>query len=536
MGSDEKRVMMGAPAARRARAAAARRLLWIVVLAAMAAAAVYYRSRPARVETTAPVVESVTESIAATGRIEGAQETNVSSAVPGRVRRLLVAEGDRVEAGAALAILDNSVETAEVEAARAALLTALAQLRQASAPTRRSELARTRADAEQSVRVAQAKLAAAEHRLAELVRGPTAEQIEAAAAALASAEYRSRAAASAADQARARLAQAERDLRRQTALVADGAVSQSDADRAQTTRDEAEAALKTAEESRGAAENAQREAAARLAELRAGTRKETLDLARAEVLAARATLQGATRVGAAQIETAVIGPRGVDIAVARTRVAEAQRSLDLARARLADTVVRAPAAGLISKVLAYPGASLAASSPLLRLVPANPLEVVVDVDENYLGKVRPGLEAIVASDAFPGERALGRVTRVGAQVDRDRGSIEVRVLPMRQYGWLRPGQTVSVNVIVSAERRMLTVPLTAVTTQGMGSSAAAQAQVYVVANGVVRARNVRTGAPGARRMPIVEGIGEADRVVVDASTVKPGQRVEAATASDRPAR
>ncbi len=92
----------------------------------------------------------------------------------------------------------------------------------------------------------------------------------------------------------------------------------------------------------------------------------------------------------------------------------------------------------------------------------------------------------------------------------------------------------SVNIIVSAEQRMLTVPLTAVTSQGVGSAAATPAQVYVIEDGVVRAREVRTGAPGARRMPIIEGIREGDRVVVDASAVKPGQRVEAVAASDRP--
>ncbi|MBM3494321.1 MAG: biotin/lipoyl-binding protein, partial [Armatimonadetes bacterium] len=241
--SGKNRVGPPAPAMRRLRAAAVRRMLSVVGIAAVVGAVAYYRSRPARVETAAPVVESVTESIAATGRIEGAQETDVSSPVPGRVRRLLVAEGDRVESGAPLAILDNSVETAGVEAARATLVTAQAQLRQASAPTRRSELARIRADADQSVRAAQARLTASEHRLAELVRGPTPEQIESAAAALSSAEYRSRAATSTAAQTRARLVQAERDLRRQTALAADGAVSQSEADRAQTARDEAEAAL-----------------------------------------------------------------------------------------------------------------------------------------------------------------------------------------------------------------------------------------------------------------------------------------------------
>ncbi len=530
--SDGNRVGLGGPAARRARAAVARRLIWLVAIAAAVGAGAYYRSRPVRVEVTVPRAEAVTESISATGRVEGVQETDVFSAVPGRVRRLLVAEGDRVEAGTPLAILDNTVDSAGVDSARAALATAQAQLKQASAPTRRTELARTKAEAEQAERVASARLAAAEHKLADLVRGATPEQIEAAAAALASAEYRARAAGSAVTQARARLEQAKRDLERQTTLVADGAVSQSDADRAQTARDEAEAAVKSAEETLGAAQNAQREAAARLAELRAGTPKETLDLARAEVAAARATLQGAKRVGAAQVETAVIGPRDVDIAVARTRVAEAQRALDLTLARLAETVVRSPAAGLVSKVLAYPGASLAPSAPLLRLVPANPLEVVVDVDENYLGKLRPGLETVVTSDAFPGERANGRVMRVGAQVDRDRGSIEVRVLPSGAVGWLRPGQTVSVNIIVMAERTMLTVPLTAVTTDFGGATGASPSQgaqsalVFVVERGVVRARNVRTGAPGAQRIPILDGIDEGGRVVVNASAVKAGQRVE----------
>ncbi len=508
----------------RRRMGAARSAVWLIVLAAVLGGGAWFRSKPASVVVVRPTEELVTESVAVSGRVQGAEETDVTATTAGRVAQLLVREGGRVEAGQPLARLDDDLPAADVRLAEATLRTARARLALVAAPAQAWTMARVKADTSQASDVARQRLQASEQRLAELERGATREQVHALEAAAQGSGFRAAAASAAVRQARARLQQSERDLKRQAELAADGAVSQADADRAQSGRDEALAALEAADESLRAADQAQREADARLRDLRAGTRPETLAQARADVSAARATLQGATRSGAAQVRTVAEASRREEVEVARATEAEAQRSLDAARSRLAQVVVRAPVAGLVSRVLAYPGASVSGSAPLVRIVPAQPLEVLMQVDENYLGKLRPGLDALITSDAYPGRTAQARVGRLGAQVDADRGSIDVRVYPDGRVPWLMPGQTVSVNLIVARAKPMLTVPLAAVISAGDRS------QVMLLDNGVVRAADVRTGAPGVSRIPVLQGLTRSSQVLADAASAKPGARAAAAPA------
>jgi hypothetical protein len=71
---------------------------------------------------------------------------------------------------------------------------------------------------------------------------------------------------------------------------------------------------------------------------------------------------------------------------------------------------------------------------------------------------------------------------------------------------------------------MLTVPLASVISAGDRS------QVMLLANGVVRAADVRTGAPGVSRIPVLQGLTRSSQVLADAASAKPGARAAAAPA------
>ncbi|MFY7953772.1 MAG: efflux RND transporter periplasmic adaptor subunit, partial [Armatimonadaceae bacterium] len=159
------------------------------------------------------------------------------------------------------------------------------------------------------------------------------------------------------------------------------------------------------------------------------------------------------------------------------------------------------------------------NAPLVRLVRTSTPEIRIDLDEIHLGKVKTGQEAVVASDAFPAEQFKARIRQVGAQVDTDRGTVEVRLTPVDPPDWLRPGQTLSVNIVVGSGAKMLVVPLTAVQTIG-GDSA-----VYVVQGGKIARKPVKVGAPGADGFPIAEGLTSSDAVVVDPTGRKVGDSV-----------
>jgi RND family efflux transporter MFP subunit len=106
-----------------------RRMLWLLVLVAAAGCedGLGRADAPPAAPVTAPPVRVV-----ATGRIEGREEADVASKLPGRVLRFDLEEGDRVEEGAPVVVLEHGdlearVRLAEARARKAAL--ELARLR-----------------------------------------------------------------------------------------------------------------------------------------------------------------------------------------------------------------------------------------------------------------------------------------------------------------------------------------------------------------------------------------------------------------------
>ncbi len=483
------------------------RWLWYLLPLVLAAVLMgWFRSRPKPVIVVAPQERVVAESVAASGRVSADVETSVGASGGGRVVAVPVREGDRVRTGDILARLDDEVLRAQVRQAEEALRTARAQLAQASRPPLPSDVARLRADTAQAVRVAEAQVAAAQQQLLERQRGATPEERQ-------EAEAQAQQALAQVTEAQVRAEQAERDLERQKMLFEEGAVARIEYERALTDRDAARASVE-------AAEKVLASARARLRQLQVGTRPEQIAQARAQLEQARAQVRGARESGEAQLRSLLATPRPEDVQVARARVGEAEEALRVARRRLEETVVRAPFGGTVTEVVTEPGGVTGPNQPIVRLVRTTRPEIRVDVDESNLGRLSVGQKAVVTNDAFPNQPFTARVSEIGAAVDSERGTVEVRLVPANEPDWLRPGQTVSVNVIVDPGTQRLVVPLTAVTTVGGVSWV-----LVVSGENVVERRNVEVGATGPDGVPVLSGLTAGDSVVVNPLGVRPGARV-----------
>jgi RND family efflux transporter MFP subunit len=524
-------------------------LIGSLVAGGLITAGIIFKMQPPKVETILPISRNVITSIAASGRLRGDVETNIGAQTGGRVARVLVHEGDKILTGTVVAELDTDVlgaqlgqatvgvatakalltqtmtqlgtAKAQVMSAQDTVRTAKASLAQASRPPLRSEVNRLKADVDQAIAVAEAKQAAARNRLSELRNGATKEERDQARAQLA--------------QANAQFEQAEKDFKRQQALVKEGAVSKS--------------ALDAAETARTVAQRTRENADARLKQLTVGTRKEQIAQAEADLRAAEATLRGARVSGEAQLQTLLSQPRKEDVlvaerkvaeaerarilteyrvgeaeqavAVAKTRLMDAERALGVAQSRVADAKVKAPFDGTVTEVVTEPGGITGPNQPIIRLVRSQSPEIRIDLDEVNLGKINVGQLAKVSCDAFPGETFDAKVTEIGAQVDADRGTVEVRLIPTTQPAWLRPGQTLSVNIVTDSGSNRLVIPLTAVNTIGGEST------VLVVDAGKVVKKVVKVGPAGKDGVPVTDGIAATDQVIVTPTGRKPGDSVTA---------
>ncbi len=124
---------------------------------------------------------------------------------------------------------------------------------------------------------------------------------------------------------------------------------------------------------------------------------EEIDQARAAAEAAEAEAHAAEETYA----LAVAGPRGEDIAQAEAALAGRRAEWMLARERLADATLLAPAPGIVRDRILEPGDMASPQTPVLTLALNDPLWVRTYVPESELGRVRPGMAAEIHTDSFP---------------------------------------------------------------------------------------------------------------------------------------
>ncbi len=123
----------------------------------------------------------------------------------------------------------------------------------------------------------------------------------------------------------------------------------------------------------------------------------------------------------------------VDANTARVQSAEAARRF--AEANLEATVIRAPFGGTVLRKEAEVGEVVAPSvgggltrGAVVTMADLNTLEVEVDVNESYIGRISKGQQARITLDAYPDTGFRGAVRQVVPTADRQRATVQVKVI------------------------------------------------------------------------------------------------------------
>src|SRR5262249_7810114 len=136
-----------------------------------------------------------------------------------------------------------------------------------------------------------------------------------------------------------------------------------------------------------------------------------------------------------------------------------------------------------------------------------------------LAELELGQRAVLSSSVTGGPSFEGRLTDIGAAANQARGIVTVKITPDAPPDWLRPGQTVNVNLITNEKAERLIVPSTAVRRQGTRSI------VMIVDDGIAVERTVSTRPAVDQGIPGAGGGTESDEVGVDRTGVTAGQTV-----------
>lgn len=218
------------------------------------------------------------------------------------------------------------------------------------------------------------------------------------------------------------------------------------------------------------------------------------------------------------------GAQGVDGAEARqaeSQRVEAEAALAVAQARLAQTEVKAPAAGVVLERLVEPGDIAQPGRRMMTLALDGPVRLVAQVDEKNLPLLAQGAKAIASADAFPDVRFEAVVAYVSPGIDAARGTVELRLDVANPLSILKSDMTVSIEVPGPLLKKALMVPADAV--RQLQTSAP---WVVVVRDGEAVKVPVKLGVRTLGRAVVQEGLKEGDALILTRN-VEPGVRVRA---------
>jgi len=373
------------------------------------------------------------EALSASGFIE-AEEFSLTAEVSGRIDQLLADEGDEVEKGDTLVILDDAMAQAQLREAQAAVQIAEAALAQVKAGSRPEAIRQAEAALAQAQAARDGAYQGWQDTLA--IRNDPQEikaQIDAARAQLEVAEYQIQAAVAATG-----ASQAEYDMLARTAdfvshpsrfyfgthpltgkplyieikpgkgereevyfqwnLSARRLTSSWEAvAMAQAARDGAQAAL---EDLLAIRENPQ--------EL-----DTQVDVAKAQYERAETAVQAAQ----AQLEALKAGATQEQIAVVEAQVKQAEAAADLLRVQWDKMTLTAPTSGLVMERTVHRGEMAAAGATLMTIANLDEVTLTIYIPEDQIGKVKVGQSVEVSVDSFPGKVFGGRVNYIASEAE-----------------------------------------------------------------------------------------------------------------------
>jgi HlyD family secretion protein len=443
-----------------------KRVIWLILivgfLSLSGAATWYFTHQNNSSEWMKNTVEaekgSVDVQIIATGTVKPISEIKVSPKTTGQIKRLLVQQGDFVKEGQVLAEMDDSNLKGQIEAARGSYLIAKDNYDKAMHGNRPQEVSIARLQEVRAKNIVQ---------------------------------------------------QAQQNITRLKANLE--SISQ------QKVRDDTNAARQTYLESQGAISDQDRLNAvttARMTHAQYDAAKQELAQANAMLAQNRAELGTA----AEQHELSRIGNRREDIASAEHAVIQAKGNLDTLEAERRDTVIKAPFAGIITQKYADMGAIVtpttsaattsATSSSIVAL--AGTLELVAEVAETDISKIKTGQDVVILSNAYPQRPFHGHVTQIApeAVVTQNVTTFEVHTtIDDDRRHRLLSGMNVSARFVAGKLDDVVLIPTVCVVSRHGKTGV-----LIPEADGKPRFKPVKIGPSTGNQTAILRGLKEHDRV------------------------
>lgn len=218
--------------------------------------------------------------------------------------------------------------------------------------------------------------------------------------------------------------------------------------------------------------------------------------------------------------------------LARANVKSAAAMLDIARIALADTVIRAPMAGIVSKRHLQAGEKVSPDMPVYTIVNLAQLTLEAPVPSAEIPRIKLGQDVHFKVDGFGARDFAGKVTRINPTTESGSRAMLVYIAVDNGDGALRGGMFAKGSIVTERSPVAPLVPLTAVRNEKQGPV------VYALVNNKVVAQPVTLGLRNEDEgyAEVTSGLVPGAKVIVaKLDGVKPGHGVTFAAPAAAPA-
>lgn len=543
-------------------------VITIIIIVAAIGAYGYYRGTRPQVYNTTPVARGqVKEEVSVTGKVKPAQNLDIAFEKSGRLTRIRVAVGDKVQEGQAVMQLDNADLYAQLAQAQANVRSQSAKLDQLKIGARQEDLAVSQTKVDN----AKNAIADAERNLANITSKATVDlsniyssvpdtltdaytksddairnQIDSlflndntARPTLSFSSFNNQAQINA-ESDRARSTSELLSFSKEVSAVRDANGDMATLDTAldnakahltifleffgylqdvvnspsgldATTINTYKVAVSTARTNIVAAlanVNKQRQSIA----TQRSTNKNAIDNAQASITTAKNALEQAQR----ELTLKQAGSSTQDIAYQQSQVENARANADYYQAQIEKTILKAPFAGTVTKIVPTLGDIVSPNVPVISIIGTGKFLIESFIAEADIAKIKVGNPAKVTLDAY-GTSELFDAKLI--QIDISSTVIEGVATYKTTFEFTKedprilPGLTANIDIQSDQRDDVLYIPTRTIATEGERKS------VKVLTNaarGTVEERDIKTGLRGSDgRTEILSGIQEGDQIITD---------------------
>ena len=164
--------------------------------------------------------------------------------------------------------------------------------------------------------------------------------------------------------------------------------------------------------------------------------------------------------------------------------------------------------GVVATVSAVEG-QLAGGASLVSIVDIDNLELVIQVGETYINKLKKGTQMEVHVPALEDENFSGVITMIPPQINAQTKAYPVTLTLSNEKGMLKDGMYGEVRLVIERNENILVIPRYAVV------DLEEKQVVYVVENDLAQMREVELGLTLGDEIEVMKGLNEGEMLVVE---------------------